>query len=161
MRRITGWLTAALLAGIALPNVASAQKIDGPIVQAAADKFATGVVWRSASVLEADFSCAGKVQQAILGTWDKEIVVAIFTQGIHQPPALLHFDASDRKAQASKIRVDDYNLTADEIAGVSGDAPVGYRPSTSCHGIRLSDDSYEAAHIYWNHDQQRFDTWSQ
>jgi len=161
MKWIAGWLTAAMVAATAWPGVASAQMSDGGIVKAAADKFAAGVAWRGASVLEADFSCTGKVQYAILGTWEREIVVAIFTQGIHQPPALLHFDATNRNTQASKLRVDDLNLTAEEIAGVSGETPVGYRPSTTCHGVRLSDDSYEAAHIYWNHDFQRFDTWAQ
>lgn len=161
MRQIAAWLTAAVLAGIALPGLASAQTIDSAVIKAAAERFVTEPEWRSASVLEADFSCSGKIQQAILGTWAKEIVVAIFTQGINQPPSLVKFDAGNRNGKAAKIRLDDYNLTVDEIAGVSGETPVGYRRSTTCHGVRLSDDSYEAAHIYWNHDNQRFDTWAQ
>ncbi len=161
MRCIAGWLAGAALAGVMLPGAAMAQAVDGAVVKAAADKFAEGVAWSSASILEADFSCTGRVQQAILGTWAKEIVVAIFTQGINRPPALVQFDASDRNIPASKIRVDDYNLTAEEIAGVSGETPVGYRQSTTCHGVRLSDDSHEAAHIYWNHTDQRFDVWAQ
>lgn len=161
MRQIAAWLTAAVLAGIALPGLAGAQTIDGAIIKAAAEKFVKEPEWRSASVLEADFSCSGKLQQAILGTWANEIVVAIFTQGINHPPSLVKFDAGNRNGKAAKIRVDDYNLTAEEIAGVSGEAPAGYRPSTTCHGVRLSDDSHEAAHIYWNHDNQRFDTWAQ
>jgi hypothetical protein len=161
MQRITGWLAAAALAGFMIPGAGMAQTIDNGVVKAAADKFAEGVAWSGATVLEADFSCTGKVQQAILGTWAQEIVVAIFTQGINQPPALVHFDASDRNIAASKIRLDDYSLSAEEIAGVSGETPVGYRPSTTCHGVRLSDDSHEAAHIYWNHTNQRFDVWVQ
>lgn len=161
MKRIAGWMAATAFAGWVLPGVASAQTIDSSVVKAAADQFVEGVAWSSASVLEADFSCTGKVQQAILGTWAKEIAVAIFTQGINKPPALVQFDASDRNIAATKIRLDDYNLSAEEIAGVSGETPVGYRPSTTCHGVRLSDDSHEAAHIYWNHDNQRFDVWAQ
>lgn len=161
MRQIAAWLTAAVLAGIALPGLASAQTIDGAIIKAAAERFVKEPEWRSASVLEADFSCSGKLQKAILGTWANEIVVAIFTQGITHPPSVVKFDAGNRNGKAAKIRLDDYNLTADEIAGVSGEMPVGYRPSTTCHGVRLSDDSHEAAHIYWNHDNQRFDTWAQ
>jgi len=161
MKRIGHWLVAATLGSMLLPGAAMAQTIDSAVVKAAAEKFAQGVAWSSATVLEADFSCIGKVQHAILGTWAQEIVVAIFTQGINRPPALVHFDASDRTIPASKIRIDDYNLTPEEIAGVTGEKPVGYRPSTTCHGVRLSDDSYEAAHIYWNHDDQRFDVWAQ
>lgn len=157
MRRCVEWLLTAAWISLALP--ATAQQ--PAAIQAAAEKFATGVAWRGASVLAADFSCAGKVQYAILGTWGTEVVVAIFTQGIDTPPALVHFDGAGRNLAASKIRLDDYNLTAAEIAGVSGEVPAGYRPSTTCHGVRLSDDSYEAAHIYWNHESQRFDTWVQ
>ena len=100
MRYIAGWLAGAALAGVMLPGVAMAQAVDGAVVKAAADKFAEGVAWSSASILEADFSCTGRVQQAILGTWAKEIVVAIFTQGINRPPALVQFDASDRNIPA-------------------------------------------------------------
>lgn len=161
MTKMAQWMMVATLAGIALPVLAGAQTIDGAPVKAAAERFASGLAWRSASLLEADFSCSGNTEQAILGTSGKEIVVAIFTQGLNQPPALVHFDASGRNIEASKIRMDDYNLSAQEIAGVAGEAPVGYRPSNACHGVRVSDDSYEAAHIYWNHADRRFDTWSQ
>lgn len=161
MKKMTQCMIAAAIAWMALPAPAGAQTVDGAAVQAAAARFASGLAWRSASLLEADFSCSGKIEQAILGTSDQEIAVAIFTLGLNQPPSLVHFDASGRNIEASKIRVDDYNLTVDEIAGVTGETPVGYRPSSACHGVRVSDDSYEAAHIYWNHADRRFNTWSQ
>ena len=154
-------LVAALVCGV-LPSFASAGQVaDSSAVRAAALKFAGGVAWRADTVIASDFSCTGKVQQAILGALPDEILVAIFTHGLDQPPEVLRFDAGDRNILASKIRVDDYAMSVAEIAGVSGAAPVGYRQSTTCHGVRLSDDSSEAAHIYWDHDHQRFDSWAQ
>jgi len=158
---IQGWMAAAVLAGMTLPLAAGAQSTPAEQVRTAAEKFAGDIAWRAVTVLEADFSCTGKVQYAILGASPKEIAVAIFNQDLTQPPALLRFETDARNAAASKIRLDPYSMTAAEIAGVSGTAPVGYQPSTTCQGVRLSDDSYEAAHIYWDHDNQRFDSWSQ
>jgi len=162
MGSIVQTLIATALAGALLPGPAWAQTdTDKAAVHAAALKFAGGIAWRADTVIAADFTCTGKVQQAILGVLPDEILVAIFTQGLDQKPETLRFDAGERNVVASKIRVDDLSLTADDIAGVSGTAPVGYRPSATCHGVRLSDDTSEAAHIYWDHDHQHFDSWAQ
>jgi hypothetical protein len=161
MGRLTRWLAVAACAGAMAPGQATAQISSGTPVRTAAEKFVPGVTWRAATVLQADFACAGKMQQAILGSSANEIVVGIFTDGLEQAPALLRFEADARNRAESKIRLDDYTLTAAEIEGVSGTAPVGYRPSATCHGVRLSDDSSDAAHIYWDHDNRRFDSWTQ
>ena len=155
------WVAAALVCTAAPAFAAAQQNAGSSTVQAAALKFAGGVAWRADTVIASDFSCKGQVQQAILGALPDEILVAIFTHGLDQAPEVLRFDAGDRNILASKIRVDDYALSMAEITGVSGAAPVGYRQSTACHGVRLSDDSSEAAHIYWDHDHQRFDSWTQ
>lgn len=162
MSQIARKFVAAALVCSVLPALASAeQDIGGNAVRAAALKFAGSVTWRADTVIASDFSCMGKVQPAILGASPDQILVAIFTNGLDQPPELLRFDAGDRNILASKIRIDDSTLSVAEITGVSGAAPVGYRQSSTCHGVRLSDDSSEAAHIYWDHDHQRFDSWTQ
>lgn len=161
MRRIAGWMVATLLAGAILPRAALAEIGPNGPVEAAAEKFTSGITWRESTVLVSDFTCTGKVQFAILGASLKEIVVAIFTDGLTRAPALLRFETTERNILASKIRLDDYSLTTAEITDVTGTPPVGYRQSTTCHGVRLSDDSYEAAHIYWDHDHQQFDSWAQ
>lgn len=159
MGRIAGWFVLVVLAGSM--HSASAQEAQAGPVHLAAEKFSTGITWRESTVLTSDFSCTNQMQFAILGASTKEIVVAIFTGGLDKAPELLRFDATGRNVQAIKIRLDDYSLTAEEIAGVSGETPVGYRPSTTCHGVRLSDDRYDAVHIYWDHEHQRFDSWAQ
>jgi glucose/arabinose dehydrogenase len=161
MIRIAGWMAAVALIGMTVSGGVRAQTDQGPAVQAAAEKFAGGLLWRASTVLTADFNCTGKVQYALLGTSTKEIAVAVFANGLDQPPAVLRFEADGLSIIESKIRLDDYSMSAAEIAGLTGATPVGYRASTACHGVRLSDDRSDAAHIYWDYDNQRFDSWSQ
>jgi len=161
MGRSAAWLVVTAMISAALSGVASAQNTDTGPVQTAAAQFSSDVTWRESTVLAADFSCAGKVQFAILGGSPKEIVVAIFTEGLGERPALLRFEANAHDIRAAKIRLDDYSLSAEEITGLSGTAPTGYRPSSNCHGVRLSDQGIDAAHIYWDHDHRRFDSWTQ
>lgn len=149
---------AALCAALA---AAAAPADTNPAVKAAAERFIGGIQWQAQSVLTADFSCAGKRQNAILGTSDKEIVVALFTQGLARPPEVLRFAGEGRKPGAAKIRLDDITLTPDEVRTLAGALPPGYRPSASCKGVRLSDDASDAAHIYWDHEARRFDSWTQ
>lgn len=132
-----------------------------PAVKKAADQFVGGVTWQAQSVLSADFSCAGRIEHAILGTSDKEIVVAIFTPDLSRAPEVLRFDAAGRQPQAARIRLEDSALTPAEITTLAGSAPTGYRPSATCKGVRLSDAASDAAHIYWDHDSKKFDSWAQ
>lgn len=161
MARIAAWLTAVALTGMVFHGLAVAQTGAAETVRNAAERVGTGVAWDAKSVLEADFSCTGKVQYAILGVSANEIVVAIFNRGLDQAPERLRFDADDHDIRVAKIRRDDYTLSVAEITGLSGTAPVGYKPSDKCYGVRLSDDGAQAAHIYWDHEHQRFDSWAQ
>lgn len=161
MGRFAGWLVAAAVAGMTMSGAATAQHAKAAPLKRAAEKIAGELSWRASTVLEGDFNCTGKVQYAILGTSPKEIAVAIFNEDLAQPPAMLRFEGMARDGLVSKIRLDDYTMTAAEIADVSGTEPVGYQPSAACHGVRLSDDSSSAAHIYWDHVNQRFDSWTQ
>lgn len=151
-RAVAGVLAALLC------HLAAAADAD---VKAAAGRFVAGVAWQAQSVLNGDFSCAGKQQHAILGTSAKEIVVAVFTDGLAQAPEVLRFDSEERKAAEAKIRLEDSSLTLDEVTTLAGALPPGYQPSSSCKGVRLSDDASDAAHIYWDHGAKRFDSWSQ
>lgn len=130
-------------------------------VKAAASRYVVDVTWQESSVLTGDFSCAGKQQFAILGTSFKEIVVAVFKDGLAQAPEVLRFDSEERKAAEAKIRLEDSSLTIDEVKTLAGTVPPGYQPSSTCKGVRLSDDASDAAHIYWDRAAKRFDSWSQ
>lgn len=148
---------AGVLAALAC-HLAAAADAD---VKAAASRSVVDVSWQETSVLTGDFSCAGTQQFAILGTSLKEIVVAVFKDGLAQAPEVLRFDSEARKAAEAKIRLEDSSLTLDEVKILAGAVPSGYQPSSTCKGVRLSDDASDAAHIYWDHDAKRFDSWSQ
>ena len=87
--------------------------------------------------------------------------VAVFTQDLGKPPEVLRFDSAGRAPAEAKIRLEDSSLSKDEIQSLSNAVPPGYRQSKTCKGLRLSDDSSDAAHIYWDHEARRFDTWTQ
>ena len=140
---------------------ASSAALANPAVKAAATRFAGAIAWQEGSVLTGDFSCSGKPQSAILGTSNKEIVVAVFTQDLSKPPELLRFASEGRAPAEAKIRLEDSSLSKAEIKALSSSVPRGYRPSKTCKGVRLSDDSSDAAHIYWDHNARRFDSWTQ
>lgn len=150
------WLWLVLLAA-----AAPAWAQDGKAVAAAASQFAGDIVWRPASVLDADFSCSGKTEHAILGTSLTEIVVGIFTDGLARPPALVRFTAQNRHPLALKINLEANDLRADELQEMAGDVPSGYQVRPDCFSVRLSDDQIDAVHIYWDHTNRQFGSWSQ
>ena len=124
-------------------------------IMAAAAKFVPGVTWRPNSVLTADFSCHGRKEQAILGVTAKEIIIAVFLNGIAERPEVLRYSAEVRDANEAKLTIEslDYD-PKDEI----GDLP-GFRRSRTCQGLNLSDDMVDSAHIYWNHEAKHFNDW--
>jgi hypothetical protein len=140
-------------------GVASPAALASPAVKEAAQRFVGGIEWQEKSVLKGDFRCDGRQRHAILGTSDKEVVVAVFTQGLAHAPEVLRFDREQHTGEV-RIRLDDAALNLKEIETLAGMIPPGYRPSPRCKGVRLVDDASDAAHIYWDHDKRRFDSWS-
>ena len=76
-----------------------------PAVVASASKFVPGVKWQAESIVSADFTCQGRVQHAILGTEQKEIVVAVFLNGINRRPVVLR--EQGRVAASAVLETDD------------------------------------------------------
>jgi hypothetical protein len=125
-----------------------------PITTAAA-RFVPGATWRSNSVLTADFSCRGRKEQAILGVTSSEIVIAVFLNGTGEKPEILRYSAAARNISQTTLTIESLDYAPDEETG-----PLpGFRRSPSCQGLNLSDDRIDSAHIYWNHDTQRFADW--
>jgi len=146
----------ALLAALATPPVLAESA-----VKAAAERHVAGVIWREASVVAGDFNCAGHSEQAILGTTPEQFVVAVFVDGLGQPPQVLRFARERRNVAAASIAVELLAASLDEIESQAGMVPPGYQRSLSCQGLRLSDGASDAAHIYWDHNAKRLDSWSQ
>jgi hypothetical protein len=132
-----------------------------PSIQAAAARYVPGVHWRAKSVVTGDFSCQGRVQQAILGTSQSEIVIAVFLNGTTSRPEVLRYSARVRNPASAELTIEDEYADLKEIKDEFGDnIPPGMRPSKTCKGLNLSDGRIDSAHIYWNHESRRFDDWT-
>jgi len=131
-------------------------------VEAAAARFVPDVTWRAGSVVKGDFSCRGRVEQAILGTNPADIVIAIFLHGTTKPPEILRYSAKARRAESAELKIESLDFTPQELKeiadSIGGEIPPGLRASKTCKGLNLSDG--DSAHIYWNHKARRFDDWS-
>ena len=128
-----------------------------PSIPAAAARYVPRVTWQPKSLVTADFTCRGPKQQAILGTNTEEIVIAVFLNGANKPPEVLRYSANVREAADAILSIEDSDF--DPLTDL-GYALPGFRRSKSCKGLNLSDGRIDSAHIYWNHDAQRFDDWS-
>lgn len=126
-----------------------------PTVSQAASKFVPGMTWRPKSILTADFSCRGRKEQAILGVNAKEIVIAVFLNGLGEPPEVLRYSAEMRDAKQVQLKLESLDYGSEEAIG---ELP-GFRRSRTCQGLNLGDGKIDSAHIYWNHDAKRFDDW--
>lgn len=128
-------------------------------VPAAAKRFFPGIKWKPASVVVGDFSCQGRIEQAILGTTKTEIVVAVFIGSLARAPKLLRFSAASRDPATSELTIEDGDFDPAQFEREIGYIPDGMRPSKTCKGLNLSDGNVDAAHIYWNHNDKQFTAW--
>ncbi len=121
----------------------------------AASKFVPNVTWLPKSALAADFSCLGRAEQAILGVTPKGIVIAVFLNGTDQRPEVMRYSAAARDASQVRLTLESLDHAPDEDPG-----PLpGFRRSSTCKGLNLSDGKVDSAHIYWNRDTKRFVDW--
>src|SRR5215471_3625237 len=58
-------------------------------IVSAANKYIPGVTWHSESVISGDFTCRGRIEQAILGITAQEIVIVVFINGLENRPEIL------------------------------------------------------------------------
>ena len=131
-----------------------------PSIEASAARYVPEVNWRANSVVRGNFSCQGRMESAILGTSQSQIVIAIFLNGSTQPPEVLRYSAKARRAASAVLAIEDMSLDLKEFEKDVGYVPEGLRPSKTCKGLNLSDGYIDSAHIFWNHVARRFDDWS-
>ena len=125
-------------------------------IPAAASKFVPGTAWQPKSVVEADFTCRGRKEQAILGVTAEEIVIAVFIGGTTQPPEVLRYSAKVRDPRLAKLTIEGLDWDPKEDEGI--ELP-GFERSRTCKGLNLSDAEIDSAHIYWNHAGKKFSDW--
>jgi hypothetical protein len=126
---------------------------------AAAKKSQPNVDWQKGSAVTGNYSCREKVESAILGVNESEIVVAIFLNGLAKPPSLLRYSAKVRDSSTVKLAIEDGDFDVTEFKEILGEIPDGLRSSKSCKWLSLSDGKIDSVHIYWNHKTKKFSTW--
>ena len=112
-------------------------------ISRAAETFLVGIWYRYA------------VMTKVHGVSPKEIVIAVFLNGLTEPPEVLRYSAAVRGAKEAHLTLESLD---DDPKDEIGDLP-GFRRSRRCQGLNLSDDRIDSAHIYWNHDAKRFNDW--
>jgi hypothetical protein len=122
----------------------------------AAARHVPGVNWRAGSIVAGDFTCRGRMEKAILGTGNTEIVVAVFVRGTAYRPEVLRHSAKVRRAATAVLTIE--NLDFDPMEALGYLLP-GFRQSKTCKGLNLTDGESDSAHIYWNREDHRFDDW--
>jgi hypothetical protein len=116
----------------------------------AASKYIPGVTWQVNSTVTGDFTCSGHKQTAILGTTASDVVLAVFLSGINRKPEELRFNIF--RPELAQLTTEDLDYELDyELPG--------FRRSKSCMGLNVDDREVDPAHLYWNHDSNRFGMW--
>jgi hypothetical protein len=130
---------------------------DRAAIEKAAAGYVPGVAWLTRSVVTGDFTCRRRGEQAILGTNESEIVIAVFVNGIKARPEVLRYSAKARNAKTAELTIEDLDYDPKQDLGY--ELP-GFRRSKSCKGLNLGDGLTDSAHIYWNHVSHRFEVWT-
>jgi hypothetical protein len=124
----------------------------------AAKRFYPNFQWKTGSIQNADFSCDGRADLAILGLNGGKAVVAIFIDGVRERPALLEF--ANYETDLVELKSEKLTDNATDFKKMLGETPEGYRRSRICRGLNIGDGERDSAHIYWNHKKKGFSVWS-
>ena len=123
-------------------------------VVGAANKYVPGIIWHSESVISGDFTCRGRIEQAILGITAQEIMVVVFINGLQNKPEVLR-DKVHTPADA-ELTIEDLDYDAKDQAGVELE---GFLRSKVCKGLNIADNHVDSFHVYWNHKDSQFNWW--
>lgn len=124
-------------------------------IVSAADKYVPGVTWRSETFIGGDFTCRGRMEQAILGMTAQEIIVVVFINGLQNKPEILR-DKVHNPADA-ELTIEGLDYDPNEQGGVELE---GFLRSKVCKGLNIADHHVDPFHVYWNHKDSRLDWWS-
>ncbi len=120
------------------------------------------VVWDSASKVVGDIDCDSLVDTAMVGRTSKTIQVGIVF-GVPTRTNITTIDIAPEVQNA--LPTGDVSLTAESIdydPATVEEGPgelEGFRKSSTCTGLNLSDGETDSLHMYWNHRANRLDWW--
>ena len=114
-------------------------------VKAAANRYLPGVTWRTDSAVRGDFTCSGTKAWAVLGADEADLVIAVFTKGLHHEPEALRYSRSSWNVSTATLSVGDMDY---DPRSEVGSAPPGLKRSKTCKELNLSDGEVDSVHIY-------------
>ena len=100
-------------------------------------------------------TCEGQPDYAIRGLDPKDIVIAVFINGIASTPEVIR--DQERSRDFARIRAE--SLDYDPKSFLGEDLP-GFQRSKTCKGLNLYDEMVDSLHLYWNRKTKQFEGWS-
>src|SRR5262249_25037486 len=116
------------------------------------------VVWKG-DAIRADFDCDGDVDFALLGTSGDRVVVAVFPARKSKRPQTLQGQIVDLDMATMRLEPEALDVSDEDFEQMVVLRPAGYRRSTRCKGLILTDDLTDPLHIYWNQDHDGLAAW--
>jgi hypothetical protein len=149
-----------ITAALVFLAASQARSADDTFVLSAAKAADRTVRWQRNSILSGNFICQGKRELAVLGTKDKEIVIAVFRRPSKKPVDILRYSGVARNPDSAILEIEPLDFDIKELKEQVGYVPDGLQSSKTCVGLNMTDQMVDSAHIYWNRKNRRFESWS-
>jgi hypothetical protein len=127
---------------------------------AAARTFRPDIDWIESSRVSADFDCDGQKDLAIVGRGPHEVVLAVFRGGKGGRPDAVAWPATRFVGQSLSLSIERLDVSDADFQQMTGRKPDGYRRSSRCFGLQLTDGEKDAVHLYWYRKRNEFGVWS-
>lgn len=149
-----GWLCGPLC-----PSAQAAEPSADALL-ARARQLAPAVRWLPQTLQHADFDCDGTPDWLLLGKGQDELLAALLPGRPKAKPLLWRQTWRDVAIADPQPSLEPLDLPDRDFLNMLGYVPEGYRRSSSCQGISISDGETDALHLYWNHQRGLLGMWS-
>lgn len=120
------------------------------------------VDWDSASAIIGDIDCDRHVDTAMIGRTSRTIQVGIVS-GVSTRPHISTINIASEVQNAlptGNVSLTTESIDYDPVTDEGGPGALeGFRRSSTCIGLNLSDGETDSMHMYWNHLANRLDWW--
>jgi hypothetical protein len=120
------------------------------------------VVWDSTLSVVGDIDCDSRADTAVIGRMSKSIQVGIVF-GVPAPPNISTISIAPEVQNAlptGDVTLATESIDYDPVNEEEGPGELeGFRRSSSCIGLNLSDGETDSMHMYWNHQAHRLNWW--